>query len=135
LCDRLCAGRLPAGLHAREAAKPGQLHLVVGECCDRSRVAFHGNVFDRHAELGLELLGDLGEALNETALVLVGDGGEDESRFGLRLRLRQTGKESPDEGQSPRPQGHAVLHDGSGPSLRAAYGDATLNRTQDITTA
>src|SRR3954447_14363891 len=81
LRDGLRTGRLAAGLHAREAAEPGELHLVVGERRDRRGIAFHRHVFDRHAELGLQLLGDFGEALDKTALVLVGNGGEDEGRF------------------------------------------------------
>ncbi len=100
-------GRLAAGLHAREAAEPGELHLVVGESRDRRGIAFHRHVFDRHAELGLQLLGDFGEALGQTALVLVGNGGEDES--GLVLRLRRAGDKAADEGHSPKPACHAVL--------------------------
>jgi hypothetical protein len=82
------AGHGPARLDAREAAEPGQLHLVVRERGDGRGVALDRNVLHRDAELRLEKLGHFREALYEPAFVLVRNGGEHES--GLVLGARRS---------------------------------------------
>ena len=55
----LRAGNGEPRLHARQAAKPGELHLVVGEGGDGSGIALDRKIFDRNAELAFEILGVL----------------------------------------------------------------------------
>src|SRR6516165_10772024 len=85
LGDGLRVGHAEPSLNTRQSAEPGKLHLVVGEGCDGRGVAFDREIFDRDAELALEILGVLRKSFDQACLVLIGNGGEDK-RVLLRLR-------------------------------------------------
>lgn len=80
------------GLHAGKAAEPGQLDLVVTECGDRGAVGLHRHVLHLDPEALLEVVGHLAEALDQTRLVLVGNGGEAEGLGGGTLREQGEGE-------------------------------------------
>jgi hypothetical protein len=78
LCNRLGAGYGVSRLDAGEPPEPGELDVIVDERGDRSRISLHRHVLDWDIEPGLEVFGEMAEALDQARLVLVRDGREDE---------------------------------------------------------
>src|SRR5262245_15958033 len=94
-------------LHACQATEPGELHLIVGEGGNGRGIALDGKVFDGDAELGLEVSGVLGEALNEAGLILIGNRGENQR--GLLSLSRARGQHTQESQSKNRSLEHSQL--------------------------
>ncbi len=68
----------PAGLDAGQAAKPGQLHLIVAKRRDGGGIGLHRNVANLHIQLFRQIVGNPAKTLDQLGFVLIRNGGEDE---------------------------------------------------------